>query len=164
MVTASRDASLNGSRSVSASRKVVFRPRRNDFSRARCSMGWQKSVPRTLPAEALLKASARSPVPQQRSATTEDGKESTGMSDLTVARRHAISTPADKKWFSRSYRGATAANMLRTADAVACSSTPLPTVVPLTAIDFTLIPGLRLLHAAERFRRSFDRHIAHNPD
>src|SRR5579875_1598877 len=127
-------------------------------------MGWQKSAPSTCPFDARLSASARSPVPQQRSTTTEEGFASTRSSDLTVAFRQRMSNPALSRWFSRSYRGATAANMLRTAEAVACSSAFLPTVVPSTLTGFTLTMRLRLLDPAQRLDSKLDGNILNDSD
>src|SRR5579875_350854 len=127
-------------------------------------MGWQKSAPSTCPFDARLSASARSPVPQQRSTTTEEGFASTRSSDLTVAFRQRMSNPALSRWFSRSYRGATAANMLRTAEAVACSSAFFPTVVPSTVMGFALTTDLRSLDAPQRLNGKIHGNIPNNSD
>src|SRR5690242_3447052 len=164
MVRASSDASRKGSRSASASKNIMLLPRHADFCRARCTIGWQKSVPITVPADARLRASARSPVPQQRSATTEDGLAKTGLSALTVACRHRMSRPTESRWLSRSYRGATAANIFRTAEAVDCSSAAVPRVVPSAGNGFVLDMRLRQLHTSQGLNRRLDGDITDNPD
>src|SRR5437867_5868625 len=97
-------------------------------------MGRQKSVPITVPDDTRASASARSPVPQQTSTATEWGWASASRNAVAVAFRQAISHPRDRKWLRKSYRGATAANMSRTARPVETTSSGDPRGLPMKSV------------------------------
>src|SRR6266704_6819848 len=96
------------------------------------SMVWAKSAPTMRAFAARARAKARSPVPQQRSRTRASGRLRIGCRRLAVRARQRRSSCNDKRWLSRSYRGAICVNISRTFLEASASVTAPSGRVPLT--------------------------------